>query len=234
MICDIVIPYQLNSKGYELKYALRSIEKHLSGVGQVFIVGDVPEWTTNIIHLPFEQTRGNIKWKERNIYEKVLAACNDERVSERFLFMNDDHFLCSDYEAGEFPYYWHATLGISEQKRYGDYKETLRNTLGITGQRMQDHDCHCPTLYSKYGFKKLSQLDWKQHFGYAIKTMYAFFNNLEGEQTEDLKIKEQLCFQQLLKIVETRDWFSINDRALNDGMKILLKYLYPKKSKFEL
>src|SRR4051812_48140009 len=103
---DIVIP--LNNRSYqkniELRYCLRSIEKHLSGVGNVFIVGHMPEWVTNVIYIPFEEDPRN-RFRDRNIMLKVSEACKDSRVSDDFLMIHDDHFLLAGYDAGAFPYY---------------------------------------------------------------------------------------------------------------------------------
>jgi hypothetical protein len=237
MPCDIVIPYQLINKGYELKYALRGVEKYLSGVGEVFIVGDLPEWCQNVIHIPFEQTRGNIKWKERNIFEKVLTACNDERVSNSFLFMNDDHFLLSDYEAGKFPDYWHEDLLYNQAM--GDYGLTIKNTLmALVLRSTFNYDCHAPAIFNRYTFRCVGRHDWDKPFGYALKSLYINMFNNEGKQYPDfkypdLKIKAPLTYPEITELIKDRKWFSISDRALNQDMKTVLNELYETPSRYE-
>ena len=39
-------------KNYELLYSLRSIEKNLKGFTDVVIVGELPSWIQNVIHIP--------------------------------------------------------------------------------------------------------------------------------------------------------------------------------------
>ena len=136
-LTDILIPLGTGSRhqDFELRMCLRSIEKHLKGVGNIFIVGEKPNWVHNVIHIPFKDNPNN--WnRARNIYDKIMAGINwsikiikdadlrevsltangfeagynineDQIVelSDNFLFMNDDHYLLQDYEASEFPYY---------------------------------------------------------------------------------------------------------------------------------
>jgi len=105
---DLVYTIKANDSTWEdneLRYSLRSIEKYLSGVGQVFIIGDCPDFLTNVIHIPATDEE-NREWKDRNIYRKLLIACNDVRISENFLFVNDDHYLTQPFEAGKFPFYY--------------------------------------------------------------------------------------------------------------------------------
>ena len=47
---DVVIPLGTGSRWQdnELRYCLRSIEKNLSGVNEVVIVGEKPKWLTNV------------------------------------------------------------------------------------------------------------------------------------------------------------------------------------------
>ena len=74
---DILIPLGTGSRhdNLELRYCLRSIEKHLKGVGNIFIVGEKPEWIKNVIHIPFKDNPNN--WnRARNIYDKILAGIN--------------------------------------------------------------------------------------------------------------------------------------------------------------
>lgn len=176
---SIIIPLASNGFGsrygnVELKYCLRSIEKHLSGYGEIFLIGHKPNWVKNVQHIPATD-EDRTWWKEWNIYRKILLACEDPRVSEDFLFMNDDHFLLKDFVAGEFPYYWDG--GLDDQtKREDQYGATVRNThdlLKSLGIESPKHcDVHTPCLYNKDKFKALSKFNWSVKHGYCIKTLY--------------------------------------------------------------
>lgn len=107
MSVDIVIPLGVGSlwQDNELRFCLRSISKYLTDYGQIFIIGDCPDFIQNIIHIPATDSIFR-KDKDRNIFNKLMIACEQNEISESFLFMNDDHYLLSDLVASEIPYYY--------------------------------------------------------------------------------------------------------------------------------
>lgn len=245
---DILLPLGTGSRqqDFELRYCLRSIEKHLKGVGNIFLVGEKPEWVQNVFHIPAKDNPNN--WnRARNIYDKIMAGVNyfdktwienygfnGTKLSDNFLFMNDDHYLLTDYEADEFPYYHRGTIrGID----YGNNRpQTMQmdNTERLFLQSINDFDIHCPIIYNKEKFKKSFPEKWPEH-GYGIKSMYCAVNEIEGEEIEDLKFKEPLMKESIYQALEDRSWFSIGDRCLKSGaMKEVLGELYPNKSKYEM
>src|SRR5688500_13559340 len=93
---SIVIPLGHGSHwgNTELRYCLRSVEKHLTGYGDVIIIGEKPAWLRNVIHIPFDEGPAPKSFeKERNIFNKIMVACNDDRVTDSFLFMPADHLM---------------------------------------------------------------------------------------------------------------------------------------------
>lgn len=220
---DIVIPY-ITSRwdGTELKYALRGVEKHLSGVGSVFIIGDNPK-LKNIIHIPCEND-SRVTYKDRSIFLKIMIACIDERISDPFFYMNDDHFLLADYDITTFPNYYEDWPLKSDM-----YKQTMENTR-LHATRF--FDVHCPIQINKARFTEIvGSLDWDKKCGYCMKSVYA--NGLEGEYYPDMKIRLQHPTWQLERAVEGRKWFSICDHARGKEVEGLLKKLYTAKSKYE-
>lgn len=240
MNTSIVIPLASNGFGSrwgdtELRYCLRSIEKHLKGYGDIFLIGHKPNWVKNIIHIP--ATDGDkIYEKEKNIFNKIMLAVNDERVTDDFLFMNDDHYLMHDYEAKGFPYYYHGTGAEQINKRTDPYSTTLKNTYPhALGAFIASYwDIHCPILYNKEGVRLIAEEDWTKKWGYCIKTLYCEEMEIEGIEYPDLKIQDQfLSYSEIKELIKGRAWFSIHDRCRNDSMLAVLQELYPKKSKYE-
>lgn len=237
---SIVMPLVKNGSRWgdkELRYALRSVEKHLTGYGDIFIIGYCPPWLQNVIHIP--ATDGDKTYEnERNIYNKIMLACEDERVTENFLFMNDDHFLLKDYEAGKFPYYAYGFLS-DYLNRQDPYKTTLQNTFDKIGDHLF-FDIHCPIIYSKSSFRmmtELLQLDWSMKWAYGIKTIYCYFistlQGLKAENCPDLKIRDPLPSSKIRELISGRPWFSMNNAAREGGIETVLQELYPNKSKYE-
>jgi hypothetical protein len=234
MNTSIVIPLGTGSRwnNTELRYCLRSIEKHITGYGDIFIIGEYPSWLQNCVHIPATDIEQS--WaKERNIYAKIMLACNDDRVTEDFLFMNDDHFLLKDYVAGEFPYYWDSVL--NEYMTITQYKYTVNNTLHyVHGALIGNFDVHAPIVYNKNRFKEaMAPLDWSIKFGYCIKSMYCDINGIIGTKYPDLKLKESLPYEKIIHQIAGRPWFSIGDAARQGDLLQVLNDLYSIPSKYE-
>ena len=48
---SIILPYKASRYGdLELRYCMRSIERHLKGVGEVFLLGKAPAWLQNVVY----------------------------------------------------------------------------------------------------------------------------------------------------------------------------------------
>jgi hypothetical protein len=257
MTTDILIPLGKGSRhqDFELRMCLRSIEKHLKGVGNIFIVGEKPEWVKNVVHIPFKDNPNN--WnRARNIYDKIMAGIDYEhtyeeqfceidvvvRLSDNFLFMNDDHYLLQDYEANEFPYYYRRMFDLQDLLKKGNnpqMKQTI-NTFHLGSKYSEnDFDIHCPIVFNKRIFREIFAglpEKWPEH-GFLIKSYYAntvTFEPYELVLCEDLKFSEPLMKESIYMALEGRAWFSIGDRCLKSGsMKEVLQELYSTKSKYE-
>jgi hypothetical protein len=231
---DVVIPLGTRStqKNRELIYCLRSVEKHLCGVGNVFIVGECPEWLQNVTHIPYSEDPRN-RYRDRNIMMKMAAACMDERVSDNFLMVHDDHFLLADYDASAFPYYHMGPMNDG----HGLYGETKQNTKSLLHfqPEFNNYDCHCPIVFNKQLFmRSVALADWSKMYGYCMKTLYCVMNGMKGEYTTDIKIRLPLNKAAIMNEIEGRRWFSIGDRCFAPGgMWDVLNMLYPNKSKYE-
>ena len=259
---DILIPLGTGSRhdNFELRMCLRSIEKHLKGVGNIFLVGEKPEWTTNVIYIPFRDNPNN--WnRARNIYDKIISGIDyidDLKVdyiddlkhemqvsaiclSDNFLFINDDHYLLQDYESSEFPYYHRGEFNLPALQNGGNmpqYKQTL-NTFKFGFDDGFDFDVHCPILFNKVLFKTFFERlpeRWPEH-GFLIKSYYTnyYLDTTNWIPCEDLKFSEPLMKESIYMALEGRSWFSIGDNCLRRGaMKEVLQELYTNKSKYEM
>lgn len=231
---DICIPLGARStqKNQELRYCLRSIGQHLTGVGNVFIIGETTDWIQNVIHIPFTEDPRN-RFRDRNIMLKISEACKDSRVSDNFLMVHDDHFLLADYEAGAFPCYHMGPMNEGHGQ-YGYTKENTRSLLSFT-ESFNNYDCHCPIVFNKQLFmRSVAMADWSKWYGYCLKTLYCVMNGIEGEHMFDIKIRMPWKSDEIKSAIDGRKWFSIGDRCFKEGgMWDVLNELYPKQSKYE-
>jgi hypothetical protein len=228
---DVVIPYKESaSKGFELHYTLRGIEKFFPDLQNIFIIGDKPEYVQNVIHIPAGDAPDR-HFKARNICYKLLAACEDKRVSDSFAWFSDDHFLLKPYQV---EYNYRSTLNesIVQFTSHQTYRNTLINTHNILNGGF-DYG-HGPMVFEKEKFvRSVTRLHWNLAWGYVIKSIYCCHNGITGDRYPDLKIKMPLSYINIGNQIKERPYFSIDDRGLNDDMKLLLNSLYPNKSQFE-
>lgn len=239
---DIVVTLGTGSKWQdnELRYALRSVQQYLQGWYNIVVVGECPEWLQNVKHIPSaDVSQYN---KEKNIFEKICAACELEELTDNFMFMNDDHFFCHGYDIYELPNYHREELEPAYKlKPAGDtYRIALKNTdmaLKKARKNTLHYDVHTPIIYNRHNFLQLRHLyNWAVPYGYVIKSLYAnTFEHRARQYYVDTKLNAPYDYQTIAEKVITpgRMVWSIGDRALNADMKRFIDEQYPTKSRWE-
>lgn len=238
---QVIIP--LTSENYnnniELKYALRSFDKFLSNVDQIYIIGHKPDWITNVVHVPFKDRPGLVN-KESNIYRKIKCACEHPDIKDDFLFCNDDQYLLKPFNAETFPYHFHGTLYQTLHTRWMRdpylYSVIYTQKLLIGNHKdTKDFDGHSPLIYNKHKFiNLLSQLNWDHPYSFIIKSLYCNLVEISGLQITDVKFRRPGEKIEIFKALKGAPYFSTDDRVMNEDMVTVLNSLYKKKSKYEL
>jgi hypothetical protein len=224
---DIMYPLGNGSKynDDELRYSLRSVEKHLKGYDRVFIVGRLPGWLKKetVVHIKVD----DVGRKHESIYLKILAAI-DAGISPVFQFWNDDHFLLQDLEASELPYFYDNTVEYWANKSTGRYKASCEATW-----RGLYFDVHTPINYTAKDFISAFWLiDWSDGDP-LIKSTYGNACFVHGRPISDLKINGTYTVEQIKAMIHGRMFFSIGNYSLYPEMRKVLNELYPNKSKYE-
>lgn len=230
---DIVIPYHTDPhNGMELLYALRSIDKYLTGYGEVFIIGDKPKWLRNVTHIPTDSTdRAMSNRKEYNIMRKILRATNDDRVSEGFIVWHDDHFLLRTLDVLQIQNWHNGLMEDVYKKAHSGYKQTMGNTIEYNMGSGMNYDIHAPMLMNKGLFKSyVASAPWHQK-EFCIKSLYA--HTMPGEYMEDCKINSPLSADKIYDKIAGRLLFSTGPYAMHEGLVKVFEELYPERSKFE-
>lgn len=233
---DIVIPLGSGSTwdNNELRYALRSIEKNCTGVGQLWIIGERPDFLINVNHIPFEDTRN----KEANIMHKIMRACNEPQVSDDFFFTNDDIFINTGLDIRTLPAFRREISLVDAAKRLGsgNYAAAVHNTIKALRERflpINHFDGHVPIIYNKQKFIDVMQLyDWNVQNGYVIKSLYCNTLRIPGEVLPDHKVNTALSHEKIY-LAFKKPYVSIAEMAITDVMKWFLPLQFPKKSWFE-
>jgi len=235
---DIVVPLGSGSKwdNNELRYSLRSVEEYAYSVDRVIIVGNKPEWLTNVVHIPLDDKR----WaKEYNIYHKIRAAIVSLKL-EDFIVTNDDIFFNAQCNIEAIQYYYSGTLEelYEKGKRYHKhslYNFTISNTIEALRKRehpTRHYDIHVPVIYNSRLFLEcMDSYDWLLAYGYAIKSLYSNTFYTGGQEVEDCMIDEPV--EDWSSLVEGKAFFSIGDKAIDVNFEKYIMCKFPKPSKFE-
>lgn len=171
-----------NWQDNELRYSLRSAQQHVS-VDQVIVVGERPPWLTGVLHIP-----------AMDIYQrpvactlhKLLEACTDERVPERFVLMNDDFIFLAD-QPDPLPTYIRGTVKqyVDGGPRYEAFYYGLMCTALRSWQKLGiahplDYDGHWPMPMTKAGVLAMAERFGGSGSVYAWRTYYG---NMHGGHT---------------------------------------------------
>lgn len=226
-LLSVVIPYK-QSRYQELRYCLRSIEKNLKGYANIILVGDLPNYinTENLIYLPKKDTAR----KQESIRRKIETAMADERCTEWFAFWNDDYVLMKETHVKGIKNYHYGDLSrVSEKGAKNLYRDLIK-----MGKPTRHFDIHVPIIYGKEKFREaMKRFEWVDR-DFVIKSLYANWHELKGEELPDLKINTNLSLERIRQAIGDRWIFSYGDYGLNQPMVSMLNQLFPEPSRYEL
>ena len=220
----VIIPYRQTEKDLEIKYALRSLDKYVSGIDQVVIVGEMPKGIKNVNFIPHGQSN-YINQRQFTICDKTLKGI--ENIKGDFLFYNDDHYILKPIQAKDFP--THHKGELIRERNGTRYMQTIRNTIEITGAHFMNYDTHSPIIFNADKYRKTFEGMKFPEWGYCLKTLYCWFNNVEGEYCQDLKLENVANYGQL----DDRLYFSTMHCNFT-GFEQMMNELYPEPSKYEI
>jgi hypothetical protein len=239
-LVDVVIPLSNKSKWQdnELRFALRSLEKNLIGLGRIFVVGHKPPWLQNVVHIPAEDTfRRN---KDANLITKVLLAC-DNGVSEKFIRQSDDQCLLRPSTAGELvPRHVGPLAPYTGSHGWLKRMERTRQALQTAGKSAYYFDTHVPTLYDREAFRKaVAGFDYTSGKGLCINTLYVNGAGADatgsaplGSERVSIKYRASTA-DQICEAASTARFLGYNDGCLSRSLKAALLQLFPTPSKYE-
>ncbi len=222
----------------ELRYSIRSVEKHVKNYRNIILVGQKPLFLNDkITFIPAKDTSRN---KAKNILHKVLAAVECQEVSENFMFINDDYFFVKDFDAQNCPYQYKCNLEQTLEVNKTDYylyAKTTMDVLKAKGFAYNNFDNHKPIIFNKQKMREVVNMyNWDCQYGYILKSLYCNTLGIEGSHFPDHKVVRPLLYAAWLDIIAKPEVavFSIHDRTINVFFKRLLSELFPHASQFEL
>jgi hypothetical protein len=210
--------------------------KWLFKFDKIFIVGERPSWIQNVIHIPADDIH---KYNSaRNIYEKILMACNHADISDHFFYSADDSFLLKGLSFRGYPYFRSGKLEdlqLGKKSYYKPYVESTLNALKSRKLPTINFDIHIPIVYHKHIYREMmGGYDWETPKGYTSKTLYANSLKIPGILLKDCKIHVSTTKTAIYRNIKDSRFFSTHVHAVNHYMMDVFQELYPQKSIVEL
>lgn len=203
-------------------------------------MGERPDWLQNIIHIGVQDIFPNVDGgKYKNVIRKIHAACADDRVSERFVLMNDDFFFLRDCK--EIKPYSSGTLQEMIE-HYSDQKSQYYNALVRTMRLLNksgienpiNYAIHYPIIYEKEKFLRMTQdIDWLEN-PCSWRTIYGNLFDIGSVEWSDPKKSSPTSFDDFLSQEDPGEFLSIsNNIALNSVFQEWINNVFPEKSQYE-
>jgi hypothetical protein len=225
----------------ELRFSLRSVSKNLSNVGQIFIVGQIPDFVKNCVHVPCADIFDPAINADGNMTHKLLTVCNRKDLSENFLFMNDDFIINQPVAANEIKWLHKGDMANQPPSYWITqfYRHRLKRTfdeLKARGMTTIQYDYHAPMLMNKHSFiSVMNQFDYASEIGYTFRSLYG--NSLELPAIPILHQKTVFFKFHTLDQINAKslniNFIGYNDMGLNDSLKWWLIDRFSNKCRYE-
>jgi hypothetical protein len=262
-VIDFVYPYvKGDDKFEELRYSLRSLETYYKQPFRVVIVGDLPDWCQNVIHLPVERQVG---MKENTTYDavwKMQTVCESDQVTGIFVRMYDDVYLLKPMDfnfLAEMKALYNASKTTGWMKADGSASDTWTVQRNQTFRLLKESK-QCSTIWN---FEThLPEVFLKSIMGWCLKEfsvlekrllMTSIYNNIcwQPDDADPMVVdintnikagfygiasKYSYCTvdeARIRQIIKGKYFLNHNDAGLNPALIKVIQELFPHKSKFE-
>ena len=229
-----------NWRDNELRFSLRALAKNLTGIRKVWIVGAKPDFVKNVTYISYPDELG-MNNADGNIIRKVLRICKEERLTENFLFINDDHLIMKPMIAAEIPPYRKMDMATLPNEYFQDnsWRGRLfrtKNMLIKKGYPALHFDCHIPIVINKALYPEvIAKFDYDKDIGYTMKSLYGNLIHPDGPELKEEKgiVFKPYVLKDIIDRVRDRSFVAFNDDGLKIYMKQWLFLNFPKPSKYE-
>jgi hypothetical protein len=213
----------------ELRYSLRSLAN--LPYGEVWVAGDAPDWYTgNLIKVSQKGT------KYDNARNNLRALCDDDRISDNVILMNDDFYIVKAINSVPTLHGGDVYDKIARHSAYAPnspYVALLWDTLHILAGRgvstSLDYALHVPMVMDRGKLANLLQ------YAGSYRILYGNIYGIGGEFSEDVKYHRVI--HNGPKPYDFRrgrsPFLSSSDGTFRTLRSALLSKLFPNKSLYE-
>lgn len=219
----------------EIRYSMRSLEKYGKNVGQVYVIGEEPDFISDEVKYIKATDIGS---PACNHWYKVKRFFVETGI-KRACYMMDDIFFIKDVDLENYPYYCSGELKKYTDIGRNNYHRMITDTkkeLEKENKPITNFEIHCPIIYEKDKFESLEKKFYKikanhRHF-VGVRSYYCNMNDIQGTFCNDMKIRKQ-HMNNWLERIKTNDCFSTSDDVISMGVGDWLKKEFPNPSKYE-
>lgn len=228
----------------ELRYAIRSVEKHCKNLGRIFVCGDIPAWLNSkavqiSCNNPYDR-------KCKNIQYRLQYAINHENMPAHFLLSADDIFFVRDVDLDVYPHYWKNGAEVSvpkgmENTKIGHIIASARDVLQSFGYPLEDYGGgHCLHHIDRdlwQNMPRIKDAAMLSKYGVPVDLIMggAIYKMQHPEEVirMDVKVESITGERDLFEQIGSANEFSIGDDVIYQGIGDIFEKLYPNKSSYE-
>lgn len=223
---DIVCPLGMSAVNEDLRYSLRSLEENVPH-HDVWVIGAVPSWFHGKwIFAP----QGPDRWKNTSNYLRL--ACDDDRISDPFLYTNDDFFALRAYAGtawnkGPLDAYLDVNRRSVPYRSGALHAYQVLTEMGI--ENPISFELHIPMVVTKDAMSRAIQMLRDRHLNEAYKRSIAgALMNGETATRTDVKVGPDYV------PAAADDWISTTDGVFARGsLGVWLRSRFPIPSRYE-
>lgn len=224
----------------EIRYSLRSVEKYMHNVGNVYIIGADPGFLWNVIYEPYPDIFPPSN-AAGNVASKLLHACSLPGLSDNFLFFNDDFIVLRPIDANAVETYNNGDMATYPERDFAknEWRRRMKCTfdaLRTAGLPTLNYDYHAPMVFNKHLFPEvMGRFNYTAGLGLLFRSLYG---NTLAVKSRKLSGEKKIIFRPFdLKTIGRSlagaTFMAFSDAGLNDALRYWLQSNFPDKSKYE-
>ena len=239
MKVDVVIPLGRGSRwgDNELRFCLRGLEKNFLDLGNVWIVGEKPDWCVRVRYLRIPDFFTSNK--DANLITKVLTACYQREMTPRFVRCSDDEIFLRPTRFAEMVPYHQGEIRRPHGNRWHRRLERTGRWLRHSGLTAFNYDSHLPAPMRQDRFLKIfRQASYKKLPGLTIDSTYFNCCGLERHSRIPRGLRVRLSHRttdtdRLRRKLSRARYLNLTDKAICPTLEAVLFETFPKPSRFE-
>ena len=239
---DIIFPlrtFSAHEDNLELRYALRSIEKNLTGYRNIIVVSKAsPSWLRNVTVIDkFDDSQR----KEVNFFASILAAAK-QSDADYIQVWCDDFAVLRELDAGKVLPLSNGRDLTDNPGGSSDWQRRLRLTADALIKRdnpTMNFESHTPGMFERQKFIALAEEFKSERLNSPGVTCYSLYHNYYGSRALPMNTFKATFENDVGGADAVRDrcdgkfYLGYNDKGFDSGVRAFLEQTFPTPSRFE-